>query len=77
MEATQNYKKIDNFTKLNFDELTNIPEIGPMIAKSVISYFSDEKNIELINTLIDLGIDIEIKETINVEENFFSNKKIL
>ena len=73
----QNYKKIDNFTKLNFDELTNIPEIGPMIAKSVISYFSDEKNIELINTLIDLGIDIEIKETINVEENFFSNKKIV
>lgn len=70
----QNFKSIDNFTNLEYEELININEIGPMIANSIIEYFSSEVNIKLINTLIELGVKIKVIKDNESIENFFSNK---
>ena len=52
------YKTMDNLIKADFDELKTIPDIGDIIAKSVVDYFSNEKNINLINRLKELGINM-------------------
>ena len=49
---------MDKFMNADEETLKNIPEIGDIISKSVIEYFSDEKNINLINRLKDLGINM-------------------
>jgi DNA ligase (NAD+) len=40
-------------------ELTSIDEIGPQIAESVVSFFSDETNTDYIRRLLDAGIHWE------------------
>lgn len=55
------YKTMDNLIKADFDELKSIPDIGDVIANSVAKYFSNQKNLDLINRLKDLGINMRYK----------------
>lgn len=52
------YKTMDNFIKAEYDELKSINDIGEVIAKSIVDYFSVEKNINLIDRLKNLGINM-------------------
>lgn len=52
------YKTMDNLIKADFDELKSIPDIGDVIANSIIDYFNNEKNIDLINRLKSQGINM-------------------
>lgn len=45
------YKTLDNLINASQEELSNIRDIGELTAKSITSYFSNEKNIEEINKL--------------------------
>ena len=71
------FKTMDNIMKLSFEDLVDITDIGEVMAKSIIEYFSNPENINLINKLKDLGLNMnylgkELKEDIN-----FLNKKFV
>ena len=51
------YKELDSLQTASYDELKDINDVGDIIAKSIVDYFSDEKNINTINSLKDLGIN--------------------
>ena len=51
------FQNIDNLMKATILELNNIPDIGDEISNSVYNYFHDEKNIDLINELKELGLN--------------------
>ena len=73
-------KNIDHLSKMYFEELTTIDGIGEIAAKEIISYFSKEKNKNLIKTLKEKGLKFEITETENsqINENKnFSGKTFL
>lgn len=53
------YKNIDNLIATDEETLTNIKDVGDIIAKSVVEYFSDINNINMINELKKLGINME------------------
>lgn len=55
------YKNIDNIINVNIDELTNVNDIGEIIAKSVRTYFDDPLNLKLIDDLKKLGLNFEYK----------------
>lgn len=55
------YKNIDNIINVNIDELTNVNDIGEIIAKSVKTYFNDPLNLKLIDDLKKLGLNFEYK----------------
>ena len=55
------YKNIDNIINVNIDELTNVNDIGEIIAKSVKTYFEDPLNLKLIEDLKKLGLNFEYK----------------
>ena len=55
------YKNIDNIINVNIDELTNVNDIGEIIAKSVRTYFDDPSNLKLIEDLKKLGLNFEYK----------------
>ena len=52
------FLNIDSLIKATFDELNDIPDIGLEISKSVYDYFRNEKNINLINNLKELGLNM-------------------
>ncbi|NLA75461.1 MAG: NAD-dependent DNA ligase LigA, partial [Deltaproteobacteria bacterium] len=53
------FRTIDTLKKADENELLSIKEVGPQIAESVISYFSDDANILHIESLINQGIEFE------------------
>ena len=53
---------IDNIIDADYEALISVNEIGEKIANSIISYFSDEKNILIINNLKSHGLKFNYEE---------------
>ena len=52
------YPNMDLFFNLTEEELLQIKDVGPVLAKAIVDYFHDEKNIEMINTLKEKGLNM-------------------
>ena len=61
----KNYLNVDALIAADYENLISVDEIGDKIAKSVISWFSNSKNIELINKLrfLDLQFTFDNQNT--------------
>ena len=72
------YKTMDNLSKATYDELVEIPDIGPIIAKNIVDYFNNDDNIKIIEELKDLGLNMEyIGEELNPNEAFLDKSFVL
>ena len=71
------YENIDNLINATNEELTNIKDIGEILAKNIVDYFQNEKNRELINNLKELGINMEYKGEKTLNNQLISNKKFV
>ncbi len=70
----RNYKNIDNLMQATYEELSNINDIGDIIAKSVTNYFHDKNNLNLINKLKDNKINMEYINNNYHESEEFAGK---
>lgn len=70
----RSFSNIDNLMKASFDDISEIKDIGPIIAKSVCLYFSCERNIKLIDNLKGFGVNMDYLKEINDFETEFSSK---
>ena len=69
------FKNIDNLMNASFEDLQSINDIGPIIAQNIIDYFNDEKNIQVINQLKEIGVNMDyIKDNRDVDKEIFLNK---
>lgn len=68
------YKTLDNLMSASLEELTNVNDIGEIIAKSIINYFSIEYNQNLIQELKDLGLNTKYLGSEIIEDTNFLNK---
>jgi DNA ligase (NAD+) len=59
---SEKFRTIDELINADSEQLTNVREIGPKIASSIISYFKDEENIEIISRLKSAGLEFVSKE---------------
>ena len=56
------FRSIDALSKATLEELVGVDEIGAKIAQSILQYFSDERNVELIERLRNEGVQMEMEE---------------
>jgi len=56
------YGNIDALIKASFEDLIQVDEIGDRIAQSVIRFFSDERNIEIVERLRRYGLQLSLSE---------------
>lgn len=70
------YKNIDNIIDATFDDLSNTPDIGPVIATSVRNYLDDNKKIDVINELKNLGLNFNYIDT-NTNNKLDGNTYVL
>ncbi len=60
---TQHYTRLNQLKEASSDELMAIPEIGPNVAKSVVSFFQNLQNLQIIKELEEQGLNIKAEQT--------------
>lgn len=69
-------RSVDKIEKASEEELLEIEDIGPSIAKSVKQFFSKKTNLEIIDKLKKVGLNFAMKETRSavIKDDFFTGK---
>ncbi|MGN1358406.1 MAG: NAD-dependent DNA ligase LigA [Bacilli bacterium] len=68
------YQDIDSLMTATYDELSKINDIGDIIAQSVVNYFKDEQNLEIINKLKEYHVNMKYLLDDSKETADFSGK---
>lgn len=70
----RNFKNIDNLMNASVESIAAVKDIGMTIAKSVVKFFEDEGNKELIAHLKDFGVNMYYLKETSEEETLFTGK---
>jgi DNA ligase (NAD+) len=71
------FRSIDELINADQDQLTCVTEVGPKIAASLIAYFSDKKNLDLLERLRSKGIKFSKETEISQTGNTLNGKTIV
>jgi DNA ligase (NAD+) len=61
-KVARHFHSMDKLMAATYEELLNVGEIGEVIANSLISFFADSQNKEIVNRLKEKGLQFEIPE---------------
>lgn len=73
----QKYKTLQNLMGQTEEELTKVPDIGGIIAKSVVDYFNNPHHKAIVEELIDLGINTTYLGQEIIEDEDFAGKSFV
>ena len=73
---SKKFSSIEELKQADLESLTNIDDVGEIVATSIIEYFADSDNLANIQKLFDLGVSIN-KPTEIVENSVFTNKTVV
>ena len=66
---------IDNLAKATEEELLELPDVGPIVAKSIVSWFADEHNQQTIAQLKEMGVNFNfLGSAVRAANSYFSGK---
>ena len=72
------YKDMEHLSNATYEELIEIKDIGDVLARNIVNFFANPSNIELINTLEDLGINMKyLGAEVKMNENFTDKKFVI
>lgn len=63
-KIAKHYKNLDNLMEASFDNLINVDEIGDRIAQSILNFFENPINTDIINRLKTVGLKFSLDESI-------------
>lgn len=68
-KLAKHFKTIEQLEQASFEELIEVPEIGERIAQSVISFFDDPDNRDIVQELKEAGLQFELVEEETARES--------
>ncbi|MFA5021905.1 MAG: NAD-dependent DNA ligase LigA [Patescibacteria group bacterium] len=77
IDLANHFGSIEKLIQLVQNDLNQIPDIGPVVGKSVVDWFSDKKNLELIKDLQRSGVEIISQKLIVKKSGPLAGKKIV
>lgn len=72
-----NISSIDKLINCNINTLLDIKGVGEKASKAIISFFSDENNLRIINGLKELGFILENKQNNTIYNKYITGKNFL
>ncbi|KZL93421.1 NAD-dependent DNA ligase LigA [Clostridium magnum] len=75
-DLVKTFKTLNNIQKAKEEELIAVPDIGGIVAKSILEFFKEEKIISSINELLELGVKPYYEEE-EVSESPLSGKTVV
>lgn len=73
----KNYPDIDLVINAKYEDLIAIPDIGDIMTKSIVEYFNDSNNIELINKLKEHNLNMKYLGKQIKKQDDFADKKFV
>ena len=64
------FKTLDNLANADFETLSNIDDIGPIVANSILKFFGQEQTNDLIQRLKNYGVNMEQVSDENEDSRF-------
>ncbi|SNX53011.1 NAD-dependent DNA ligase LigA [Thermoanaerobacterium sp. RBIITD] len=64
------FKTMESLQNATFEELTSIPEVGPKMADSILAFFKEIQNRDIIKRLKAVGVNMVKKETVKLSNIF-------
>lgn len=73
------FKSLDQYFALTEDDLLKVPDIGPVAARSIVSYFASPSNIAMIGRLKEYGVNFEYtgEDEVDVNSYFYGKTVVL
>ena len=69
------FGNIDNLARATEEELLELPDVGPIVAKSIVSWFADEHNQQTIAQLKEMGVNFNfLGSAVRAANSYFSGK---
>jgi len=77
-KLAKHFKNIEALSLASIEELENVDEIGVIIAESIVSYFSNEDNNQIVERLKKAGLQFELDESNSTQKSsILEGKKIV
>jgi DNA ligase (NAD+) len=74
---SKHFGSIENLIHATIDELSDIRDIGEVIADSVVNYFHNEKNLSMIRELESLGVNVVYQDSSVHKNTVFTDKTVV
>jgi DNA ligase (NAD+) len=73
------FGSMDKLSEATYDELMSIPEVGPKVAESVVTFFKNTRNVEALRALQAQGVNmVEDTRTLSSQKtNYFTGKTVV
>lgn len=69
-----NFESLDDIINASCDDLIKLPDFGDIMCKDLMGFFSEDKNINIINNLKRLGVNIKSKISEHKKDDRFFGK---
>jgi len=71
------YRNIDSLSQATEEELNEIDDIGPILAKNIYSFFKDDENLKMIKALKELGLKTTFEGEEQKTNDLITGKKFV
>jgi DNA ligase (NAD+) len=78
-DLAEHFGSLIKLSEATYDQLINIPEVGPRVAESIVRFFSDSENLECLEKLQSAGVNMKegIRPPLPEEPSPFLGKTIV
>ena len=77
LTLAQQLKTIDALKQATVEQLEELPDIGPIVAKRITQFFAEEHNLQVIQKLMSSGVTWDAIETLSEDEQPLLGKTIV
>ncbi len=74
VRLADHFENIESLMQADLETLTQVSDVGPRVAESIVEFFSEEENLYLVKELLNNGVKIETQVKKTVGDNLFSGK---
>ena len=71
------YENMDNLANASIEDLSQVDEVGPIVANSISEFFSQEQTKDLLKRLKDAGVNMERQKEENEDDRFAGKTFVL
>lgn len=71
------YENMDNLSNASIEDLSQVDEVGPIVANSINEFFSQEQTKDLLKRLKDAGVNMERQKEENEDDRFAGKTFVL